>query len=434
MQILIDSGWSLKDDVWQDLAVQTSAAPLQDLVLDLDLRKAGKGALPDDVARAEAKMVHGPHVLQVVACDDVAQPSKGVAGSSKQRVLRLKLTDGKTTCKAVETRPIQSIDPDSLAPGTKVCISNASVKAGLLLLDPKSLKVLGGKVAELQEAWEFQRKFGAGAARSAEATDAAAAERPPPFQTFIPGKTRAPRRPMTATDADSDAHKDHAGHSACAAVPPQQRRDPGPASSRATAGIAPPPGFDPLPETVRPASDGAAAANMAQSGPLRTSTARREVSKAGPALGGPRGGPGGGIPGRMGPSAAAKAKLQERLATSEQGSRGRGVQRGRGRRRGRFHEDEESGMTLDEWEAQQKSKAASGLQLNGRQGQVLSDEELARQLQQQLDMEDSLQDYDFQQQPRSAVDDLKASLFAYERPAEDIGYRGRRGRGRGRGR
>lgn len=44
---------------------------------------------------------------------------------------------------------------------------------------------------------------------------------------------------------------------------------------------------------------------------------------------------------------------------AKQGSQGRGVQRGRGRRRGRFHEEEESGMTLDEWEAQQKSKAAS---------------------------------------------------------------------------
>lgn len=42
----------------------------------------------------------------------------------------------------------------------------------------------------------------------------------------------------------------------------------------------------------------------------------------------------------------------------KQGLRIRGMQRGRGRRRGRFHEEEESGMTLDEWEAQQKSKAA----------------------------------------------------------------------------
>ena len=37
--------------------------------------------------------------------------------------------------------PLPNIDPDSLVPGTKVCISSASIKAGLLLLDPKSLKV-----------------------------------------------------------------------------------------------------------------------------------------------------------------------------------------------------------------------------------------------------------------------------------------------------
>lgn len=173
-------------------------------------------------------------------------------------------------------------------------------------------------MAELHEAWEFQRKFGAGAARSPDATDAAAAERPPPFQTFITGKTRAPRRPVTATDADSDARTDHAGHSARAAVPPQQHHDPRPASSRRAAGNAPPPGFEPLPETVRPDPKGAAAANIAQSGPLRAATASRVTSEAGPALGGPGGGPGGGAPGRAGPSAAAKAKLQQRLAASEQ--------------------------------------------------------------------------------------------------------------------
>lgn len=41
------------------------------------------------------------------------------------------------------------------------------------------------------------------------------------------------------------------------------------------------------------------------------------------------------------------------------------------------------------------------LQPSGRQGQMLSDEELARQLQRQLDMEDSLQaEYSSQPQPR----------------------------------
>ena len=56
-------------------------------------------------------------------------------------MLRLKLTDGKTTCKAVEMRPLPDMSIEELPPGTKVCISNAPVKAGLLLLDSKSIKV-----------------------------------------------------------------------------------------------------------------------------------------------------------------------------------------------------------------------------------------------------------------------------------------------------
>jgi hypothetical protein len=60
---------------------------------------------------------------------------------SSYRMLRLKLTDGKTICKAVEMRPLPDVTTEELPPGTKVCISNASVKAGLLLLDPKSIKV-----------------------------------------------------------------------------------------------------------------------------------------------------------------------------------------------------------------------------------------------------------------------------------------------------
>ena len=183
--------------------------------------------------------------------------------------------------------------------------------------------MLGGKVAELQEAWEFQRKYGAGAARSADAADAAAAERPPPFQTFIPGKTRAPAavdgRPMTVLNADPVAPTNHAGHTARAEVPRQQRQEPGSASSRALAGIAPPPGFNLLPGAARSPLDRAAAANTPPSEPLRASTARRDVSGAGPSLGGPSlGGSGGGVPDRAGPSAAAKAKLQERLAASEE--------------------------------------------------------------------------------------------------------------------
>jgi hypothetical protein len=58
-----------------------------------------------------------------------------------RRLLALKLVNGKLACKALEFRPMPEVDPEVLAPGSKVCIANASVKAGVVLLDSKSLKV-----------------------------------------------------------------------------------------------------------------------------------------------------------------------------------------------------------------------------------------------------------------------------------------------------
>ena len=75
-----------------------------------------------------------------------------------------------------------------------------------------------------------------------------------------------------------------------------------------------------------------------------------------------------------------------------------------------------------------------------------SDEAFARQLQQQLDMEDDYMQHHHDQHPCAAgegaaphrtpathvAQDLAQSLFAFDRPEEDEGGRGR-GRGRGQG-
>ena len=57
------------------------------------------------------------------------------------RLLRLKLTDGRTTCTAVEFKPVSALEPDQLVPGIKVCLTSAAVKLGVVLLDAKSIKV-----------------------------------------------------------------------------------------------------------------------------------------------------------------------------------------------------------------------------------------------------------------------------------------------------
>ena len=104
--------------------------------------QVGLPHLPEDINRADSHALAGAHVLQVVAADNVAQPSKhGSRGSGAGgRLLRLKLTDGKTTCTALELHPTPCLDGD-LPPGTKVCLKNAPVRAGLVMLDPKCTKV-----------------------------------------------------------------------------------------------------------------------------------------------------------------------------------------------------------------------------------------------------------------------------------------------------
>ena len=54
----------------------------------------------------------------------------------------MKLTDGKASCKALEMRPLQGAEGDAVAPGAKVLIAGAPVKAGIVLVDSRSLKVL----------------------------------------------------------------------------------------------------------------------------------------------------------------------------------------------------------------------------------------------------------------------------------------------------
>lgn len=58
-----------------------------------------------------------------------------------RRMLLLRLTDGRVTVKALEFKPCQTLDHSQLPPGTKVRVSGAAVKAGVVLLEDKNIKV-----------------------------------------------------------------------------------------------------------------------------------------------------------------------------------------------------------------------------------------------------------------------------------------------------
>lgn len=75
----------------------------------------------------------GPVVMQVLACTDVARPTRAAAAGAggPQRMLRFKLTDGRSTCIAIEHEPIGSISStDAVPPGCKIQIARATARQG----------------------------------------------------------------------------------------------------------------------------------------------------------------------------------------------------------------------------------------------------------------------------------------------------------------
>lgn len=73
---------------------------------------------------------------------DVGQPTRAAAAaadSTKQRILRLRLTDGVTDITCIEVRQVSALSPN-LVPGTKLRLSQAPVRAGVVLLKPENVE------------------------------------------------------------------------------------------------------------------------------------------------------------------------------------------------------------------------------------------------------------------------------------------------------
>lgn len=94
-----------------------------------------------------------PVVLEVVYADlattqirgitNIANPKDSQFEDSSNRMLKLELTDGITSCYAIEFARIPSLSA-TLKPGTKLSVSNVRVENGYLLLNPSNTFLLGG--------------------------------------------------------------------------------------------------------------------------------------------------------------------------------------------------------------------------------------------------------------------------------------------------
>lgn len=76
---------------------------------------------------------------------NISVPKDSQFTDTTNRMLKMELTDGKTTCYAIEYTPIPSLTI-AIKRGAKIAVQNVRVENGLLLLNPTNVLLLGGTV------------------------------------------------------------------------------------------------------------------------------------------------------------------------------------------------------------------------------------------------------------------------------------------------
>ncbi|XP_009120842.1 tudor domain-containing protein 3 isoform X1 [Brassica rapa] len=412
---LTTRGWCFKDaDYLNSLVKQISSfiggtnqtGAIVDSVeaelLNMDLRLIGGKSLPDATELRRCSHLQGPKVLQISSVRDVTKSSaeEFLGSSTGKRVLKLVLTDGKIEISALEYSHIPSLNND-VTPGTKVRLENkAVVREGLVCLTSKEVTVLGGHVQSLFEEWQMKKKY-ASLSRSSgrQSQEGKAGDGPPPFEELQ----------IRAGSHHRDSYKT-TSRTIVATAAQHTGGEKGETSEVAGNKI----GADKNLQKSSADSDSKVSVKVEnQEKPSSSDTRPKQAVEAVPLQ-----------------NQAAAQVLLEKMKHSSSNERQYRGRRGRGRGRGRGREEDDSAvLTLEEWEKRKTSGGAVAAADNP--SDTTRDEDLAWQLQNQFDLEDSYG----QEVHGTGAADIRMNMFDYGRTDESFGQgRGRGGRGRGRGR
>ncbi|RZC08586.1 tudor domain-containing protein 3 isoform X2 [Glycine soja] len=418
LETLRKRGWCLEDtdrlkaiiDIQSALADDRSKLvdSVESELLNSDLRSIAAKSLPQpSLLRNASTFLHGPKVLQISSVRDISKSSvdEFLKNSGDRRVLRLCLTDGHYEITAVEYSHIPSI-PDNVVPGTKIRLENkVAVHNGIVCLNPKVLTVLGGVVQSLYEEWEMNQKYSGFSRSSLRKLENRDTGGPPQFVKLQVGSSsdynssrsrkpvavvgEAEMRPTSTADYNSSrSRKPIAVVGEAGLRPTDFQQDP---NQKADANL-----------QSKPPQERAEDKASSSSG-----TRPKEVVESVPVQN----------------QAAAQKLLQKLNHPSQNDRHHRGW-----KHRGKGKQEDPVVFTLEEYE---NRKAQTKPSIKDWDLDISRDEHLARQLQNQLDLEDSRVGRGTYE---DKAQDIRMSMFAYERDSDSSHQMGQGGRGRGRGR
>ena len=123
--------------------------------LNNDIRNTCTGVL-EDYKFEDVEKKLPTVVLQVDEYTDISQAIDDQYKETKNRMMKLKMTDGKKFIYGVEMNHIDGLCM-GLKPGFKVVIKNAIVRRGMIYLNNTNIQLLGGSVQYLTELEEKKR-------------------------------------------------------------------------------------------------------------------------------------------------------------------------------------------------------------------------------------------------------------------------------------
>lgn len=398
VEALIKKGWSFRDPQEIKSLIRGedhSPESAESELLNMDLRSIGAKSLPDPSVLKKSSHISGPKILQVVSLRDISQSSIDASfKNSQRRLLRFVLTDGQSEVKAIEYVSIPFIT-EEISPGTKIRLeNNVPVHSGILCLNPKVVTVLGGVVPSLYEEWQMSQKYSGFSRSSLRLSQKENGVGPPQFEK-LQIEAFAQRQGTHGVHESTSKYAYHRNDQR------QVERDMvRPVGNKALCSN------DPKADKATDCPQMISSIEKTEEKPSTSDVRPKEVSEAVPVQN----------------QAAAQKLLQKMSQPSQMERNPRGP-----KHRFKGKQEETEVLTLDEWEKRKGNKPLTG----SRKQDISRDEELAWQLQNQLDLEDF-----HGRTKNSEAEQIRMSMFSFGGPEEsrDGDRREFRGRGRGRGR